>query len=114
MAYRLWERVERERVRLGMTRLALSRKSATSRSTIAGLKASTRAPQPRIVHALADAVGLDRREAEVLAGLVDPPRDGSVVAVREAIGRVAGFTAGQRALLLGMVDVIEQANGAVG
>lgn len=63
------------------------------------------------MHALADALGIARSEAEKLAGISpevqDAPTDKEV---RAAIARSRIYTHQQRLLLFGMLDALDQAN----
>lgn len=70
----LWERVERERRRQGMSTVELSRRTGLARSTINRLKTNVEPPQATTVRALADALEIDRDEALRLAGLGPMPR----------------------------------------
>lgn len=72
VALRFWERVEKERVARGWSKARLAEEAGLHRPTIDNLKSGVRAPYPRTVHPLADALDIDRREAEELAGLVAP------------------------------------------
>lgn len=121
VAYAFWLRVEQERAEKGWSKTELAEaatRRATSgsrihRPTIDNLRTSTRAPQPRIVNAIADALGIERAEAHQLAGIVDPPRGGSV-SIREAIEQSGTMTDGQKQMLLDMVDALDAANAAKG
>lgn len=76
VAYPLWKRVDDLRKERGWSKTELARRADLRHATIDNLQTSSRVPQPRIVHALADAVGLDRAEADRLAsGLPDPGDD---------------------------------------
>lgn len=106
VAHRLWVRIEQLRVAKGLAQSALVAQSGISASTINRLKTSTRAPQPRIVYALADAVGLDRDEAVRLAGILPPNLDPDV-SVRDAITRSTEYTQPQKDALLAVLDSYE-------
>lgn len=79
-AHAFWRRLEKKRIALEWTKSRLSQETIKHtadghpipRTTIDRLRTQTRPPHPRIVNALADAVGLDRDEAAVLAGLIPP------------------------------------------
>lgn len=73
VAYAFWERIEREQYAQGLTQREVVKRSGIPASTINNLKDSTRPPQPRIVHAIADALGIDRDEAAQLAGRSQTP-----------------------------------------
>lgn len=77
-----------------------------ARSTIDNLRDSTRAPQPRIVRALADALGIDWQEAQELAGLI-PPATSPAVDVRDAIARSESYNEQEKSALLGLLDVLD-------
>lgn len=119
VAQRFWLRVEQQRVELGWTKDRLSVETAghtadgkvIPRSTIDNLRTSSRAPQPRIVHALADALKIDRKEAEVLAGLIPATRP-DTQSVRQAIETSATFSLAQKRALLETIDAMEAANRA--
>lgn len=121
IAQRFWLRVEQERVAKGMTKEALSTATARHtpdgkvipRSTIDNLRTTTRPPQPRIVFAIADALGLDRTEAAELAGVL-PARTADDIDVRRAIESSPTFTAVQKTALLELVDAMDAANRARG
>jgi hypothetical protein len=122
VAYPLWLRVEQERIRLGLTKMELWQRMkaaapddapAVSRGTIDNLRDSTRAPQPRIVHALADALGIDRDEAAQLAGLVPSALSGNT-SVRESIVASSVYTDAEKQVLLGLLDVLDAAKGQPG
>lgn len=80
-AHAFWRRLEEKRIALEWTKVRLSQETIKythngrpiTRATIDRLRTGKHPPQPRVVHALADAVGLDRKEAHVLAGLIPPP-----------------------------------------
>jgi transcriptional regulator with XRE-family HTH domain len=72
-AYRLWERVESERNARSWTTVELQERSGVDRSTVSRLKTSKRSPLPETVNRLADTLGIPRREALELAGLVVSP-----------------------------------------
>src|SRR4051794_31731589 len=115
VAYSLWRRIEDKRLELSWTKTQLSEAAGLPRSTFNDLERTTRPPQPRIVHAYADAVGLDRVEAERLAGL--RPIDngaGAGVSVREAIQRSDTLTPDNKRTLLSVLDALEAANRAAG
>lgn len=80
-----------------------------ARSTIDNLETSTRAPQPRIVRALAEVLGIPWREAQELAGLVAPLATDEVD-VREAIAR-SRYTPQQKNALLAILDVFDPPPG---
>jgi transcriptional regulator with XRE-family HTH domain len=112
VAYDFWLQVERARVAREWSKSELAERAGIPRKTIDNLEVSRRAPQVRIVNALADALEIDRDEAACLATLlpadaatVDPSED-----VRGAIRRSTAYTEEQRAMLLSMVDLIETAN----
>lgn len=69
-ARRFYQRVDRRKIELGWTDTELERQSGVNRSTYFRLNTNKRTPQPQTVQKLADAVGLDRTEAFLLAGLL--------------------------------------------
>jgi transcriptional regulator with XRE-family HTH domain len=75
VAFDFWERINREMHAQEMTQTQLVERSHIPASTINNLRTSTRAPASRIVNALADALGIDREEAAVLAGRLPAPPD---------------------------------------
>ena len=111
MAYPFWARVEDERATKGWNKAELAERVGLPRSTIDNLKTGTRAPQPRIVNALADAVGLDRAQAHQLAGIVPAKADDSAD-VRRAIEASTAYTETQKRLLLETVDALDAINSA--
>ena len=111
VAYRFWRKVESERVDQGLTKAELSERSGVARSTIDRLEFGLRPPAVKTVHALADVLHIKRDKAEVLAGLLpDESEPTGEVDVRDAILRSPAYTEDQRAMLLAMVDTIDQAN----
>jgi transcriptional regulator with XRE-family HTH domain len=110
VAYRLWRRVEEARVERQWTKVELADAAGLPRSTIDRLQYSTRAPQPRIVHALADAIGLGRREAEQMAGVVPGEDAIGDEDVREAITNSPYYDDKQKETLLNLVDMFNSAN----
>lgn len=113
VAYDFWLRIERERVSRQWTKERLSKASGVSRPTINNLARTGRPPLARVVHALADALEIDRSEAEVLAGLLpgevdDEAGDAGVVL---AIKSSTAYTGDQKKLLLDVVSAIDKANG---
>lgn len=81
-----------------------------ARSTIDNLRDSTRAPQPRIVRALADVLGIDWQEAQELAGLI-PPATSPAADVRDAIERSEAYSDAEKSALLGLLDVLDAGRG---
>lgn len=120
VAYALWRRLEDERIRRGITKTELAELSGKPRTTYNDLATNVRRPMPRIVHAYADALGIDREEAERLAGLrlpspgvgVEAAGPASVMSVRQAIESSPTFSPAQKRALINMVDVIEAGNRA--
>lgn len=112
VAYDFWLRIERERVNRQWTKDKLSKVSGVSRPTINNLQKMKRPPQARVVHALADALEIDREEAEVLAGVLPgerlPSGDAGVVA---AIESSSAYSGDQKQLLLDLIGTIDRANG---
>lgn len=114
VAYRLWLEVERRRSDRGMTKydLWLAMKDlagegpSPARSTIDNLRDSTRPPQPRIVRALAEVLGIPWQQAQELAGLI-PPGTSPAIDVREAITRSEDYNDAEKRALLGLLDVLD-------
>jgi transcriptional regulator with XRE-family HTH domain len=114
VAYELWRRVQLKANELGLTGVQVAEHTGIRRGTIDALKTSTRAPQPRIVNALAEFIGIDRHEAAILAGRVPADTPDAEFDVRIAIERSTAYTREQREMLLQLVELIEQANGIKG
>ena len=113
MAYELWRLVEKERLNAGLTKLELAQRSGVARTTINRLRSGVEPPSVKTVHALADALHIDRERSEILGGLQTPePQPNDTVDVRVAIASSAAYTTHQRDMLLSMVDLIESANRA--
>ncbi|MFG2038064.1 hypothetical protein [Dactylosporangium sp. NPDC048998] len=118
VAYSFWLAVEQERAAQGLTKMDLwnllkeraGDGPTPARSTIDNLRDSTRAPQPRIVHALADTLGIDREEARRMAGLA-PSQPMPGVTVRSAIEASTEYTKDEKQALLTFIDAIERAKG---
>lgn len=112
VAYRFWVRINQELARQRMDQQALVQRSGIPASTINNLRKSTRVPQTRIISALAEALGIDYHEALWLAGHpgAEMPDSTTRVDVREAIRNDPGMSAAQKAMLLEMTELIEQAN----
>ncbi len=109
VAHSLWLRIEELRLARGMTKDDLHKASGVAKTTIDDLRSRTRAPHVRTVHALADAVGLDRTEATRLAGLL-PARPDPGISVRDAIAASADYTPEQKRALLAIVDEFDAGN----
>jgi len=110
VAHALWLRVRAEQAARGWNDVELQRHSGIPRGTVDRLRRGKRPPQPRVVNALADVLGIDRGEAHRLAGLVpDRPAPGQV-SVREAILADPTYTEEQRRTMLALVDLIEKTN----
>ena len=96
-----------------MTDTELHKASGVARSTMDRLETGKRPPQARVIHALADAVHIDRNEALQLAGLKhddESPDDVSTADVRRAVEASSAYTPEQRAMLLQMMDTFDQVN----
>jgi transcriptional regulator with XRE-family HTH domain len=115
VAYALWREVESRRLEQGLTKAELAERAKLARTTINDLQSGTAVPRVKTVHALADLLHIDRREAEILAGLRPAESEPSQeVDVRAAIQTSTAYTEEQRAMLLAMIDTIERANGLAG
>ncbi|MEU7905347.1 hypothetical protein [Actinoplanes sp. NPDC049118] len=90
-------------------------------ATFSQWKTTTRAPQPRLVNALADAINraaqaagselyLDPQEARRLAGFLPEQPAATVDDVRRAIKANPNFTRSQSAALLQIIDGFEAQN----
>jgi transcriptional regulator with XRE-family HTH domain len=78
----LYRRITAELRAKGMTKTQLHQRSGVARSTIEDWKTQPRPPLPSTVNAIADALAIDRTEAQRLAGLIPgchPVRDGETV-----------------------------------
>jgi len=73
VTYPFWERVAQERARQELTWTDLAQRTGLTRKTIHSLRTGS-LPRPRTIHALADALGIDRIEAATLSGLIPAPR----------------------------------------
>jgi len=71
-------RAEVERVRLGMTKMALCEKAGIGRVTYDRLATQVNAPLAKTITRLADVLGIDKDEALNLAGLIDAPAPAQV------------------------------------
>lgn len=111
VAYGLWERIDRILYERRMTQKELVERSGVSAMTINRLKTQTRTPNAKTVHALADALGIDRDEAGVLAGRLRPT-GAPGISVRDAIELSDTFSQAQKRALLETVDAMEAANRA--
>lgn len=114
VAYELWTAVEDERLRRGWTKTELAERVGLPRTTLNNLEVSPKPPLPRTVHAIADALGWRREDAEVWAGLRRrrPRKDG--ISVREAVMRDPIYTESQRQTMLELLDLFERANRQAG
>lgn len=120
LAYQLWAAVEDERLARDWSGVQMAKALGLSRNTIRNLKTSPHKAEPATVHQIADGlrslgVKIEDREAEEMAGL-RPAAAGEpgAVSVREAILRDPNYTDEQRATMLQLVAIIEQANAARG
>lgn len=111
VALPLWRRIEDERLSRGWTKTQLAEVSGLPRSTYNDLQNTSRAPLPRIVHAFADAVGLDRTEAEQLAGL-RPKNAGQTASVRDAIQASEVLTDSNKRTMIALYEQLSEANAA--
>lgn len=109
MAYAFWRAVEDKRIELQWTKTELSERTGLPRSTFNDLQNTTRPPQPRIVHAYADAVGIDRTEAERLAGL-RPQIGARTAGVREAILASDTLTTSNKRTMIELFEQLSAAN----
>ncbi len=109
VAYNFWLRIEQIRLDRGMTKDDLHKLSGVAKTTIDDLRTRTGKPHIRTVHALADAVGLNRTEAAQLAGLL-PAHVDRAVSVRDAIAATAEYSDEQKRALFAMVDALDAAN----
>lgn len=115
VAYAFWLRLDQARVDQHKTQRDLVIATGIPASTINNLQWSTRPPQPRIVFALADALGIPHDEAKRLAGLAPPEASVDLPDVREAIRndvRRGIFTEEQGRVLLDLVAAMDAANDA--
>lgn len=110
VAYQLWAAVEDERLNRGWPKTRMAEHIGLPRNTINRLEDSSEPPQPRTVHKIADALGIDRVEAERKAGLRPGPRKDSDISARDAVRRDPVYTDAQRKTMLDLMDLFEQAN----
>lgn len=109
VAYKLWQAVEDYRLDHTWSKVRMAEHLKLPRNTISRLEDSARPPSVETVHAIADAISIDRREAEAMAGL-RAPAPGGAVSVRDAIAADPLYTDEQRRIMLDLVDLIDQAN----
>lgn len=111
MAYPFWVRVNARMVELGLLQTEFAERSGIPSQTMNRLKTLRRKPRVGTVHALADAAGIPRDEAEQLAGLVPTPATGGSADVRAAVIASAAYTEDQRVMLLQLIDLLDRVNG---
>lgn len=70
VAYDFWLRLENERVANNWAQVELARRAGVPTSTINRLRNSARPPYASTVNSLAEAAGIDLKEAHRLAGLI--------------------------------------------
>lgn len=121
VALQFWLRIERERVARGWSSSRLSTETARwtptgrpiPRSTIDNLRVSTRAPQPYIVQALSNALGIDyEEEGAVLAGLLPAGGDAAQSDVPPAIKKLELLSDAQQKLVESVIDELLAASQA--
>ncbi|MEO3929285.1 helix-turn-helix transcriptional regulator [Micromonosporaceae bacterium B7E4] len=110
VAYQLWEAVEHERLTRGWTKTQLAEHVGLPRTTLNNLEASPKPPLPRTVHAIADALGFKREEAETWAGLRRRSAGEGDISAREAVLRDPNYTDAQRQTMLELMDLFARAN----
>lgn len=111
VAYQLWAAVEDERLNRGWTAVRMAEHIGLPRNTISRLQTSPRKPQVPTVHRIADALGIDRTEAEEMAGLRPPTSERTgAVSIREVIQRDRIYTDEQRQAMLQLIDIFDEAN----
>lgn len=116
MPYPLWRRVDDLRKQHGWNKSELARRAGEAAGldhpmrthTIDNLRTSTRQPDPWIVNALADAVGLDRAVAHRLA----QGADDEAPTVPQSIRASKRLSERQKVLLLNLYDELVSANDA--
>jgi transcriptional regulator with XRE-family HTH domain len=112
VAYEFWERINRLLYERGLSQKWLVETAHVSAMTINRLKTQTRPPKAETVHALADAMGIDRDEAGILAGRLTPPSVDAEVSVRDLVARSRRYTDEERTGLLAHIDALEAAHRA--
>lgn len=112
VAFPFWQRCEDARLKRGWTKSRLADEAALPRSTYNELPNTSRAPLPRIVHAYADALGINRVEAEQLAGL-RPKGAGQTASVRDAILASEILTESNKRTMLELYDQLAAGNAAL-
>lgn len=116
VAYDFWLRVRNEQDARGWTDVELQNRSGIPRGTVDRLAKGKRPPLARVVNALADALGIERDEAQRLAGRVpaieeaEHEQPATAVSVREAVQADPIYTEEQRQAMLQLLDIFEQAN----
>lgn len=110
-AYAFWAMCETVRQQKQISKLELCERAEISRTTYDKLPTRIRPLMIDTVHALADALGLDREEARRVAGLTPAkPRVTGSDEVRDAVLASTTFTDEQKDVLLRMMDVMDAAN----
>ena len=110
VAWPFWKRLKDAQADIPMTDVELHKASGVARSTVDRLETGKRPPQARVIHALADAVHIDRDEALRLAGLKRNEESPSTTDVRRAVESSSAYTPEQRAMLLQMMETFDQVN----
>lgn len=111
VAYKLWERIDREMYERKLTQKWLVERSGVSAMTINRLRTQRNLPKAETVHALAEALGIDRDEAGVLAGRLRPQGD-EQISVRDAVLRSDAYSDAEKRTILGVIDALDAANRA--
>jgi transcriptional regulator with XRE-family HTH domain len=110
VAWPFWKRLKDAQADIPLTDTELQRLSGVARTTVDRLEHGKRPPQARVIHALADAVHIDRDEALRLAGLKADEQPPDTADVRRAVEASSTYTPEQRAMLLQMMDTFDQVN----
>lgn len=129
VAYPLWLRITEMCAQIGLNQTQLSERTGVRFATIKGWRTATRAPQPRLINPIVDALNaaareagmdlhLDPAEARRLAGIVPNPSASSgaphptVDDIRRSIELNQNFTPAQRDALIHVIAGFEAQNSA--
>ncbi len=116
VAWAFWRHVKDAQADVPLTDVELQKLSGVARTTIDRLETGQRPPQARVVHALADALHIDRNVALREAGLKrheadeDDQKQNDHAKLYEMVENASGYTRDQRQALLLMMKTFEAAN----
>ncbi|SCL16509.1 DNA-binding transcriptional regulator, XRE-family HTH domain [Micromonospora pallida] len=120
VAYAFWLRVRSEQATRGWTDDELKERSGIARTTIDRLAKGKRPPLARVVNSLAKALDIDNDEAHRLAGRLpgepdqaegEPSPAERRISAREAVLNDPDLNDQQRAVILGVIDLITGGGG---